>query len=79
MVENSLTNPRDVCLNNAAICDEQARAEPKRHEHWSREAARWRALASDSERGVSVNIIEEHEVVGGKLIPKLPRSDGSKS
>lgn len=73
MVEYTSTERRDICLNNAAICEEQARADPSNRQHWLHEAARWRVFASENERGDARSIVTEHELVGGKLIPKLPK------
>jgi hypothetical protein len=53
---------------------EQARAEPINRQHWLQEEARWRDLASKCENGLAISITTEHELVGGKLIPKLPKS-----
>lgn len=72
MVEYTSTERRDICLNNASICEEQARADPSNRQHWLHEAARWRAFASENERGAAVSIVTEHELAAGKLIPKLP-------
>lgn len=73
MVEHTSIERRDICLSNASICEEQARADPSNCQHWLYEAARWRELACESESGAAVSIVTEHELVGGKLIPKLPK------
>jgi hypothetical protein len=73
MVEHTSTERRDICLNNAAICEEQARVDPSNRRRWLQEAVRWRVFASENERGGARSIVTEHELVGGKLIPKLPK------
>lgn len=73
MVEYTSIERPDICLSNASICEEQARADPSNRQHWLHEAARWTELACESESGVAVSIVTEHELAAGELIPTLPK------
>jgi len=57
---------REECLAQAAICREQAQADPARYDYWIDQAVVWLQCAIQADCGKAV----AYEIQDGRMIPK---------